>query len=96
MTNSHQIELTDAVVGFVAGNLLPLSTVDSPYFHALMYKADFKYQIPSRKCLSTKLVPQKSAKLKDLVKAFQKADMVCVTIDIRSSRQMRSYLGPII
>ena len=94
MTNSHQIELTDAVVGFVAGNLLPLSIVESPYFHALMYKADPKYQIPSRKYLSTKLVPQKSAKLKeDLVKAFQKADMVCVTIDIWSSRQMRSYLG---
>ena len=58
MTNSYQIELIDAVVGFVAGNLLPLSTVDSPYFHALMYKADPKYQIPSRKYLSTKLVPQ--------------------------------------
>ena len=31
----HQLELTDAVIEFVAENLLPLSIVDSPYFYTL-------------------------------------------------------------
>lgn len=94
MTNVHQTQLTDAVVEFVAGNLLPLSIVESPYFHALLSKADPKYQVPSRKYLSRKLIPQKSTKLKEeLVAVFKNAEMVCVTVDVWSSRQMRSYLG---
>ena len=88
------MEITKALVSLVAGDLLPLSIVDSQYFHQLMQIADSKYQIPSRKYLSTKLLPQTSSELhKKLSSSLVKADVVCTTVDLWSNRQMRSYYG---
>ena len=88
------MEITKALVSFVAGDLLPLSIVDSQYFHQLMQIADSKYQIPSSKYLSTKLLPQTSSELhKKLSSSLVKADVVCTTVDLWSNRQMRSYYG---
>lgn len=55
----QQVQITDALVSFIAGNLLPLSTVESPHFHDLMNVSNLKYQVPIRKTLSTKLLPSK-------------------------------------
>ena len=43
----QQVQITDALVSFIAGNLLPLSTVESPYFHDLMNASNPKYQVPT-------------------------------------------------
>ena len=90
----QQVQTTKAVVSFIAGNLLPLSTVDSPHFHDLMETLNPRYQVPSRKHLSTKLLPEKKAEIQEKVKiSLQKAEMICVTVDLWSSRQMKSYFG---
>ena len=59
-----------------------------------MDKADPRYQVPSRKHLTSKLLPAKITKTQaDLMARLKKADKVCATIDLWSSRQMRSYFG---
>ena len=83
-----------ALVLYVAGDLLPLSTVDSPYFKNLIEKLDPQFQIPSRKHLSTKLIDEKAAEVKDnLIKQLNKAPSVCLTIDLWSNRQMKGFMG---
>ncbi|CAG2238821.1 unnamed protein product [Mytilus edulis] len=76
------------------GDLLPLSIVESEEFKNLMEKADTKYQVPSRKHLSSKLLHEKSVEIKNnLVNTLKRAESVCLTIDLWSSRQMRGFLG---
>ncbi|VDI42302.1 Hypothetical predicted protein [Mytilus galloprovincialis] len=78
----------------IAGDLLPLSIVESEEFKNLMEKADTKYQVPSRKHLSSKLLHEKSVEIKNnLVNTLKRAESVCLTIDLWSSRQMRGFLG---
>ena len=94
LTDYQQVKITDALVSFIAGNLLPLSTVESPHFHDLMNASNPKYQVPTRKTLSTKLLPSTKSKIQGRVQnSLQKAESVCVTVDLWSNRQMRSYFG---
>jgi len=45
-----------------------------------------RYQVPSQKHLSTKLLPEKKAEIQEKVKnSLQKAEIVCVTVDLWSS-----------
>ena len=52
-SDMRQIQITDSLVTFIAGDLMPLSVVDSKYFRNLMEKANSKYQMPSREYLSS-------------------------------------------
>ena len=94
-SDPRQFSMTDSVVNRIAGDLLPLSTVDSPHFKSMMAMAGPRYQVPSRKHLTTKIIPAKISALRiDLMCMLSKADSkICVTIDLWSSRQMRSYYG---
>lgn len=90
----QQVQITDALVSFIAVNLLPLSIVESSHFHDLMNASNLKYQVSTRKTLSTKLLPSKKSKIQGRVQnSKQKAESVCVTVDLWSNRQMRSYFG---
>lgn len=51
-SDPRQIQLTNALLKFIAGNLLPLSVVESEEFKNLMEIAESKYQMPSREHLS--------------------------------------------
>ncbi|XP_065907752.1 zinc finger BED domain-containing protein 4-like [Dysidea avara] len=89
-----QILVTDAVVDFVADDLIPLSVVESKRFKSLLRILDSQYQVPSRKQLSTVLLKKKYDKLKSSVlDKLKKTDTINLTIDLWSNRQMRSYLG---
>ena len=57
--HTHQIEINDQLVLLIAGNLLPLSLVDSQYFHNFTSSLDPQYQVPIRKFLITKLLENK-------------------------------------
>lgn len=46
-SDPRQLQLTDALLKFIAGNLLPLSIVESEKFKNIMEIADSKYQMPS-------------------------------------------------
>ena len=53
-----------------------------------------RYQVPSQKYLNTKLLPDRKAEIQEKVKnLLQKAEMIRVTVDLWSSRQMISYYG---
>ncbi len=87
-------QLRNSLALFIAGGLLPLSTADSPRFRSLMFQADPRFQVPSRKHLASTLLPHKLSQLQDdLLRRMKQADRICTTLDLWSSRQMRSYLG---
>ncbi|KAJ8305575.1 hypothetical protein KUTeg_016120 [Tegillarca granosa] len=93
-TDQRQIQLTDALIKFIAGDLLPLSIVESEDFRNLMETADPKYQMPSRKYLSSKLLLENSTEVRNsIMHQLKLAENICLTVDIWSSRQMRGYLG---
>ena len=78
----------------VAGTLQPLSVVETEKYRDMMEVMDPRYIVPSRKHLSTKLIPNKCEDLnKVMCTALRRASSVSVTVDIWSSRQMRSFLG---
>ena len=92
--NPKQVLVTDAVVNFVADDLIPLSVVDSKRFKSLLSTLDPQYQLPSRKQLSTVLLKKKYDTLKSSVlQKLKKTDTINLTIDLWSNRQMQSYLG---
>lgn len=93
-SDPRQIQLTDALLKSIAGNLLPLSIVESEEFKNLMEIADSRYQMPSRKHFSTKLLYEKSTEVRNNIKhQLKMADSVSLTIDIWSTRQKRGYIG---
>ena len=73
---------------------MPLSVVDSPQFQHLIAILDQRYQIPSRKHLSSKLLPDESNEIQNKVKTcLEQAPSVCLTMDLWSNRQMKGFLG---
>ncbi|XP_071166549.1 zinc finger BED domain-containing protein 4-like [Mytilus edulis] len=92
--DASQMQITDALVSFVAGNLTPLSVVESPEFKTFVESLNPKYQLPSRKHLSTKLLHQKASNIQSNIKEkLLSAESVCLTIDLWSNRQMKGFLG---
>ncbi|XP_063438060.1 zinc finger BED domain-containing protein 4-like [Mytilus trossulus] len=92
--DASQMQITDALVSFVAGNLTPLSVVESPEFKTFVESLNPKYQLPSRKHLSTKLLHQKASNIQSNIKEkLRSAESVCLTIDLWSNRQMKGFLG---
>ena len=82
------------MVTLVSARLLPLSFVEAPEFKDLMQLADPRYTLPSRKHLTNQLIPAKTTEIENkLKKVFQDLKNVCVTVDIWTSKQMRSFLG---
>ena len=79
---------------FIAGDLLSLSTVESHHFKKFVSTLDPRFQIPSRKQLSTKLIDNKYQMIHDLLKTeLQLAKYVSLTTDIWSNRTMKGYFG---
>ena len=59
-----------------------------------MSALDQRYQVPSRKHLVNTLLQEEATRVhSDVMQQLSCAESVCVTLDIWSSRQMRSYLG---
>lgn len=86
--------VTDAVVDFIAEDLMPLHVVDSARFQNLIKHLDPQYTLPSRKHLSDTLLVKKFDQLKqDITNSFKKVTVINLTIDLWSNRQMHSFLG---
>ena len=68
--------------------------VDSTAFKKFVEKLNPAFTIPTRKTISTKHLPEIHTTLQQKLKtALRKADHVCLTLDILTSRDMMSYLG---
>ena len=89
-----QVKITEALVKFIAGDLLPLSTVESPHFRSFLEELDPSYQIPIRKYLTKKLLRVKTSSVQTMLKKELKdAAYLALTIDLWSNRQMKSFMG---
>lgn len=94
--DEKQVSLAQSVINLIAKDLLPVSFVESLALRELMTKAQPRYTIPSRKHLCTKLLPEKFANLRDNIKKnlqAQAAPSTYITLDLWSSRDMRSFMG---
>ena len=93
-TDARQQELTGAIVGFVTSDLMPLSIVESKAFRHLMGTAQPQFTMPSRKHLREKLIPESAGDvMKDLLSKLDKTENLALTLDIWTSRDMRSFIG---
>ena len=89
-----QVLVTNALVDFVADDLIPLSVVESTRFKTLLGILDSQYQLPSCKHLSRVLLNKIYDSLKSrVVDQLKKTKTISLTIDLWSNRQMRSFLG---
>ena len=70
-----------------------LSVVGSTAFRDMMTEAQPRFAMPSRKHLSTKLLPQRAANVQMELKLDVSAEDVCLNVDLWSSRDMRSFMG---
>jgi len=61
---------------------MPLSLVDSKHFQHFVDTLDQRYQIPSRKHMSTVLLPNESINQSNVKLYLQKAPSICLTIDL--------------
>ena len=90
----RQQDMTDSVVKFLCNSLQPLSRVEDPAFKELLHKAQPAYTLPSRKHLSTKILPEKTRRLHDdICEQLTDVSAMCLTIDIWSNRTMKAYIG---
>ena len=86
--------MTDYLVKYICNSLKPICEVDNPDLCALMKKSQPAYNIPSRKYLSTKILPAKTTKLHiNICKQLSKIRTICLTIDIWTNTTMRAYIG---
>ncbi|MGH0130260.1 UNVERIFIED_CONTAM: hypothetical protein FKN15_015602 [Acipenser sinensis] len=93
-TNTRQVKLTDSIVNFIANDLLPLSIVDRKDFRNILSLAEPCFTMPSRKHISQTLIPQRTASVQDHLRSqMQQTQDICLTIDLWSSRDMRSFFG---
>ena len=94
VSDPRQKKITDSLVKFIAENLISLSVVESEPFKDLIGLCEPRYQVPSRKHFTSKLLYEKSVEVKnDLTHQLKMAQDVCVTIDLWSNRQMKSFIG---
>lgn len=93
-TDPRQVQTDQALVSLVAGNLLPLSLVDSIHFRGFCESGMPGYQVPCRRTLINKLIKERHALLHSKVEHLAKsAQSICLTIDLWSNRQMKSFIG---
>ena len=84
----------DLLMNFVAEDLQALSVVESPSFRLFTEMLNPSFNMPSRKTLSNKLIPKKKAAMQSCIKSnLENIEQVCVTLDIWTNRDMRSYIG---
>ena len=93
-SDPQQKKITDALVMFVASDLLPISIVESSHFRHLLECLNSSYAIPSRPHFTDKLLKSKTSEILQKLKLrLHDAVSVNLTIDLWSNRQMRGFLG---
>ncbi len=86
--------MTNALVMFIAGDLLPASVVDSANFRAFLRTLDPCYTVPSRQYFTHALLRQKSQYVTSALRSqLQQAQAVSLTIDLWSNRQIKGFIG---
>jgi len=89
-----QKALTDSVAVHVAECLLPLSHVDKPSFKRMWELGHPKWKPPCRQTLASTILPNINEELNKRLKSeFENTEYLSATLDLWTSRRMRSYVG---
>ncbi|KAK2152952.1 hypothetical protein LSH36_313g00004 [Paralvinella palmiformis] len=87
----HQVQITDSLVMFIAGNLLQSSIAESPRFRDFCGMMDPHYQLASRKHLTGKPLINKTKSIQAYFKQqLKQTQSVCLITDLC---QMKSFIG---
>ncbi|KAJ8273908.1 hypothetical protein GJAV_G00106820 [Gymnothorax javanicus] len=93
-SDPHQKQLEKAIASMIAHDLLPLRFVNSKKFRAVMHLAEPRFSVPERKKLSSLVLSAVCSDVETKLKLqMHQAQDLCLTVDIWSSRDMRSFLG---
>ncbi|XP_029786481.1 zinc finger BED domain-containing protein 1 [Suricata suricatta] len=92
--SKRQQELTAAVLGLICEGLYPVSIVDEPTFKVLLKTADPRFELPSRKFVCGKAIPEKYGAVREAVlKELGAASWCGISTDLwRSETQNRAYV----
>ena len=84
-------ELTDSVTRCITKNMTPLRTIEKEGFKSLIHAPDPRYDLPSRKYLTTKALSDLYGKTREtIMKEVSKAQFFSGTTDLWSSSTMDS------
>ena len=87
-------ELTDSVTYCIAKDMLPIQIVEKEGFKTLVKKLDPHYELPTRKYMSKKAIPDLYSITRESVKSqISTADFFAATTDIWFSSTMEPYLS---
>ena len=87
----HAKELTKAVGYFIAKDLMPTSVVQGDGFRKLLEKLEPRYQLPSQKTLSDRVIPTMYNSVKD--SKVLPAKYISLTSDCWTSKVNQSYIS---
>lgn len=92
--HEHEEHFHSPYILYIAGDLLPLSSVESPQLRNFVEKIYSEFQMPSRKQLSSKLIHEKAKVVRENVQQkLKRVDNVRLIVDLWSNRMMKSFFG---
>ncbi|XP_056414802.1 E3 SUMO-protein ligase ZBED1 [Hyla sarda] len=99
MKSSHtfdkkQLEVSSAVVNLICDGMFPASILDEPTFKSLLKTLDPRYEIPSRKYICSRVLPEKYHTVRDVILKELVDILWCgISSDMwKSESQNRSYV----
>lgn len=99
MKNSHtfdkkQLEVSSAVVNLICEGMFPASILDEPTFKSLLKTLDPRYEIPGRKYICSRVLPEKYHTVRDIILKELVDVLWCgISTDMwKSDSQNRSYV----
>ncbi|CAH1261476.1 ZBED1 [Branchiostoma lanceolatum] len=85
--------ITGRIGHYLVKSLRPYSTVEDPYFRALMNELNPRYDPPNRACIAERVIPEMyNANLQSLKDELKKVDHAALTGDGWTSRTADHYL----
>ncbi|XP_075710105.1 E3 SUMO-protein ligase ZBED1-like [Rhinoderma darwinii] len=99
MKSSHtfdkkQLEVSSAVVNLICDGMFPASILDEPTFKSLLKTLDPRYELPSRKYICSRVLPEKYHTVRDAIQKELVDVLWCgISTDMwKSESQNRSYV----
>ncbi|XP_071993989.1 E3 SUMO-protein ligase ZBED1 isoform X1 [Engystomops pustulosus] len=92
--DKKQLEVSSAVVNLICEGMFPASILDEPTFKALLKTMDPRYEIPSRKYICSRVLPEKYHTVRDVILKDLVDVLWCgISTDMwKSESQNRSYV----
>jgi hypothetical protein len=94
LSKSEKDSIDLLLVSLLCRDYLPFLLVESPRFIAFVRALNSVYRMPSRKTISSQLLPELAKKLEEKIKIFiGKASDICLTSDSWSSKATEHYIA---